>query len=297
MLILPDIKLVEAHDLLLTEAVGPLLEVGLRESDATSLRFTLNDLRRRGRYLPALLAPTDNRAAAWVGDRLLPELPFFPDDVSWDFSGISVWEELARSHGEWAAGTQKRSRMKQGAFNRLLASGEQQNLLYRLPMWTEPGDADQQKHKLYVTDPGVLHRLLGWDQRTYAHGPLGVGPARVEAFWRLRERSWEGFVVTSITRAAGVRARATVWEGLPGEIDLILEWQRETWAIEVTRGRNKVFRELHGAGHRATSATRPIILVYDDEVGVPLLKGASRLGHRVECMTLMQVLREVMAGP
>jgi hypothetical protein len=115
MLIMPDIKLVEAHDLPLMEAVGPLLEFGPREGDATSLRFTLNDLRRRGRYLPALLAPTDNRAAAWVGDRLLPELSFFPDDVLQDSSGISVWEELARSQGEWASGTQKRSRMKQGA--------------------------------------------------------------------------------------------------------------------------------------------------------------------------------------
>jgi hypothetical protein len=51
--------------------------------------------------------------------------------------------------------------------------------------------------------------------------------------------------------------------------DLILDWGRETWAIEITHGRSKRFRELHGQGHRETGAARPIILVFEDEVGLP----------------------------
>ena len=131
----------------------------------------------------------------------------------------------------------------------------------------------------------------------YHDGPHGAGGERVDSFWRQRDKSWEGFVISSLIRAATPRAGATVWEDNPGEIDLILDWDRETWAIEVTRGRSKRFRELHGQGHRATGAARPIILVFDDEVGLPELKGALRLGHRVECMTLAQALREVRAGP
>lgn len=297
MLITPDIRIVEAHDLLLGETVGQIADGGPREIDAVPSRFTLADLRKRGRYLPALQAPTFDGAAAWIGDHLLPALPFAPDEVPKGSTGIDLWGELARSNGDWAGGVQKRSRMKQVAFDRLVAMGEQQDLLHRLPRWLEPGSAGAQAYKLYLNDPGVLHRLLGWNERLYVGGPRSVGSVRTEAFWRVRDKSWEGFVVTSLVRAAGPNARATVWEANPGEIDLILDWARETWAIEITRGRSKRFREMHGAGHRVTGAARPIILVYDDEVGLPELKGAGRLGHKVECMTLLQALREVRAGP
>lgn len=297
MLILPETRIVEAHDLLLGTIAVASNDDGPEQVDALPFRFTLADLRRRGRYLSALQAPTYDRAAAWIGSNLLPSLPFAPDEAPEGVAGADIWRELARSSGDWAEGVQKRSRMKQVAFNRLVAMGEQQDLLHRLPEWREPGSSEARGHKLYLNDPGVMHRLLGWDERLYVGGPLGVGPARMEAFWRLRDKSWEAFVVTNLIRAAGLRARATVWEGNPGEIDLILDWDRETWAIEVTRGRSKKFREMHGAGHRITNAARPIILVYDDEVGLPELRGAGRLGHKVECMSLVQALREVRAGP
>ena len=187
--------------------------------------------------------------------------------------------------------------MKQAAFDRLLAISEQQDLLYRLPRWSEPGSEVRDDFKLYLNDPGLLHRLLGWDERIYHDGPVGVGKGLADLFWRQRDKSWEGFVVGSLVRAAGRRAKATVWEVNPGEIDLILDWGRDTWAIEITRGRNKKFRELHGKGHRATGSTRPIMLVFDDEVGLPQLKGALKLGHQVECMTLGEALHEVRVGP
>jgi len=187
--------------------------------------------------------------------------------------------------------------MKRDAFERLLAMSEQQGLLYRLPRWCEPGNEKQEAFKLYLSDPGLLHRLLRWDERVYHNGPGGAGPARTDLFWRQRDKSWEGFVVGSLIRAAGPIAKATVWEVNPGEIDLILDWGSSIWAIEITRGRNKKFRELHGVGHRMTGATLPIILVFDDEVGKPDLKGVMKLDHQVECMTLAQVLRAVRTGP
>lgn len=268
-----------------------------READSAPLRFSLADLRRRGRYLPALQAPTYDRAAAWIGDQVLPQLPVVVDELPSGLTGADIWSELARSHGEWGQGIQRRSRMKQVAFDRLLAMSEQQGLLYRLPRWCEPGSAKVGTFKLYLSDPGLLHRLLGWDERVYHNGPGGVGPLRTDLFWRQRDKSWEGFVVSSLIRAAGPDAKSTVWEVNAGEIDLILDWGRDTWAIEVTRGRNKKFRESHGLGHCVTGATRPIILVFDDEVGMPDLKGVMRLDHQVECMTLAQALRAVRAGP
>ena len=296
MLILPELRIIEAHELLLAEPLG-LTDSAPREVDSEPLRFSLRDLRRRGRYLPALQAPTYDRAAAWIGEQVLPQLPISPDDLPTGIDGAVVWGELARSHGEWVHGVQRRSRMKKVAFDRLLAMSEQQGLLYRLPRWREPGSEKQDLSKLYLSDPGLLHRLLGWDERIYHDGPPGVGAGQAALFRHQRDKSWEGFVVSSLIRAAGPSARATVWEANPGEIDLILDWSHATWAIEVTRGRAKRFRELHGLGHRETSAARPIMLVFDNEVGVPGLRGALKLGHRVECMTLAQALREVRAGP
>lgn len=296
MLILPELRIIEAHELLPAEPLG-VTEITLREVENTSLRFVLSDLRRRGRYLSALQAPTYDRAAAWFGEQVLPQLPISIDDLPAGIDGAAIWSELARSHGDLVQGVQRRSRMKQVAFDRLLATSEQQGILYRLPRWREPGSDAPSAQKLYLSDPGLLHRLLGWDERMYRDGPLGVGAPQAHLFWRQRDKSWEGFVISSLIRAAGARARATVWEGNPGEIDLILDWGSETWAIEVTRGRSKHFRELHGIGHRETAAARPIILVFDDEVGVPDLKGALKLGHRVECMTLAEALRETLAGP
>jgi hypothetical protein len=294
MLILPELRIIEAHELLLPEPLGIADDVP-GEVDSVTLRFSLADLRRRGRYLPALQAPTYDRAAAWIGDRLLPQLPAVLGELPAGLTHNDIWGELARSHGDWAHGIQRRSRMKQAAFDRLLAMSEQQDLLYRLPRWYEPGSEMRNAYKLYLNDPGLLHRLLGWNDRMYRDGPAGVGRGATELFWRQRDKSWEGFVVSSLVRAAGASAKATVWEVNPGEIDLILDWGCETWAIEITRGRNKKFRELHGQGHCATGATRPIILVFDDEVGLPELKGTLKLG-RVECMTLGEALREVRAG-
>jgi hypothetical protein len=296
MLILPELRVVEAHELLLPETLG-VSDNMPREIESGLLRFSLADLRRRGRYLSALQAATYDRAAEWIGEQVMPQLPISRDDLPSGIDGTVVWSELAKSQGDMVHGIQRRSRMKQVAFDRLLAMSEQQGVLYRLPRWSEPGSVTEDFHKLYFSDPGLLHRLLGWDERMYHDGPLGVGVQQSETFWRQRDKSWEGFVISSLMRAAGPNAKATVWEGNPGEIDLILDWGRETWAIEITRGRAKRFRELHGLGHRETAAARPIILVFDDEVGVPELKGALRLGHRVECMTLTEALREVQAGP
>lgn len=296
MLILPETRIIEAHDLLLADPFGISDDVPLAV-EITALQFSLGDLRRRGRFLPALRAPSFDRAAAWFGDQVVPQLPAINEELPRGFSGEDIWREFARSQGDWAHDIQRRSRMTQSAFERLVAMSEQQGLLYRLPRWYEPGSADEEAFKLYLTDPGLMHRLLGWDEQTYNQGPTGVSLSRINRFWRDRDKSWEGFVIGSIIRAAGPGAKATVWEVNPGEIDLILEWTRDTWAIEVTRGHNKKFREIHGLGRRATGSTRPIMLVYDDEVGIPELKGALKLGHNVECLTLAQTLREVRTGP
>lgn len=296
MLILTELRIVEAHELLLPEPTG-FAEIAPRDVDSSAMRFSLADLRRRGRYLPALEAPTYDRAAAWIGDQVLSQLPILPGDLPSGLTGDDIWGELARSQGDWAHGIQRRSRMKQAAFERLVALSEQQDLLYRLPRWGEPSGEQRNAYKLYLNDPGLLHRLLGWDERIYQDGPTGVGSRLIELYQRQRDKSWEGFVVSSLIRAAGPAARATVWEVNPGEIDLILDWGREIWAIEITRGRNKKFREFRGQGHHATEATRPIILVYDNEVGLPELKGVLKTGHNVECLTLAQALREVRNGP
>lgn len=79
--------------------------------------------------------------------------------------------------------------------------------------------------KVYVRDSGLLHALLGIPdvESLLRHPILGA--------------SWEGFVLENLIAIAPNRAVPGFYRTAGGaEIDLVLEWPNERWAIEVKRG-------------------------------------------------------------
>lgn len=76
--------------------------------------------------------------------------------------------------------------------------------------------------KVYVRDSGLTHSLLGIaDKAALVRHPV-VGA------------SWEGFALENAIWVAGENAIPSFYRTATGvEIDLILEWPNETWAIEI----------------------------------------------------------------
>lgn len=295
-MILADFEIVEAHDVLGVEAGEAFASTA---QVATAPRFfDLSTMWRRGRYAPSLFADSDARSFAWLGRAVSGGMPMLPMIDERPLDTGKFWPRLARENAREEHGIQKRSRLKLSDFTRIRQSGEQHDLLYRLPRWVAPGDKSIEPAKLYWSDPGLLHSALGWDARRFEGNLAGLSSLeikRLQTTWK--QDSWEGFVVTSLVRCAGVRAKASVWRGPDGEIDLILNWTeaRETWAVEVTMGRKKDLRSL-GLGQNLTQASRAFV-VYNQQVACPRLDGLTRYGGAIDCVTLSQALRAVRAGP
>ena len=92
--------------------------------------------------------------------------------------------------------------------------------------------------RLYVRDSGLVHTLLGLDDMEAVLGHPVAG------------KSWEGFVLETLIRAAPDRARPSFYRTATGvEIDLILELPRDQlWAVEIKRGlAPKASKGLHVA--------------------------------------------------
>jgi hypothetical protein len=143
-----------------------------------------------------------------------------------------------------------------------------------------------------------LHHLLGlpetelrdWDRRSLEYR---------DALWdRRRDLSWEGFAISCIIRAVGIRARVSYWTAPDGEIDLVLDWlqSRECWAIEITLGRNKKMKTYFERGCGEVQATRAILL-HNAIVGAPKIKWDRSMARNVEIMTLEDALLAVDEGP
>ena len=80
--------------------------------------------------------------------------------------------------------------------------------------------------KVYVRDSGIVHTLLGLDDRDAVLGhPVAGG-------------SWEGFVLENLLSAAPERVRPWFYRSAAGaEIDLLLQMPGgELWAVEIKRG-------------------------------------------------------------
>jgi predicted AAA+ superfamily ATPase len=92
--------------------------------------------------------------------------------------------------------------------------------------------------RVYVRDSGLLHALLGLDDKEAVLGHPVAGP------------SWEGLAIENLAAVAGREAEASFYRTSGGaEIDLVLGWpDGREWAVEIKRSlAPKLERGFHSA--------------------------------------------------
>lgn len=130
--------------------------------------------------------------------------------------------------------------------------------------------------KVFVRDSGIVHALLGLDNRESVLGhPVAGG-------------SWEGFVIENLLSAAPDRTVAGFYRTSAGaEIDLVLQLPGgEAWAIEIKRG---LAPKLDKGFHHAREDLQPqrAFVVYSGEERYPRGEGVEVIGL-TELATLLQ---------
>lgn len=132
--------------------------------------------------------------------------------------------------------------------------------------------------KVYVRDSGLCHTLLGIDSFDALLGHPVLGG------------SWEGFVVEDIAAAGQLEAHQLSFYRAAGgaEIDLLVERDGETWAIEIKRTSTpKLTRGFHSACEDLQPARA--FFVYGGQERY-------RLADGVEAIGLRELLNEVSAS-
>ena len=148
-------------------------------------------------------------------------------------------------------------------------------LVRRLQPWfVNVGKRLVKSPKTYVRDSGVLHALLGLRTLEDVLGhPVAGG-------------SWEGFVIANVLRAAPAFTEAHFYRTSAGaEIDLLLRFGQELWAIEVKRtSAPKLQKGFHLACEDVSPTAKWV--VYSGEDDYPLPGGV----HVVSLIALMERL-------
>ena len=196
-----------------------------REETRTSLWI-------RGGFPPSFLAPSDHQSARWRDqfvrsylERDIPQLgPRIPAETL-----RRLWTMLAHGQGDLlnAANLARALAVDGKTVTRYLDLLVDLLLVRRLP----PLFANVRKRlvkspRLYVRDSGIVHTLLrlGDEESVLGHPVAG--------------KSWEGFVLETLIRAAPERTQASFYRTATGvEVDLVLELPGgRLWAIEIKRG-------------------------------------------------------------
>jgi predicted AAA+ superfamily ATPase len=129
--------------------------------------------------------------------------------------------------------------------------------------------------KVYVRDSGIVHALLGLDDReaVLGHPVAGV--------------SWEGFVIENLLSAAPERTQASFYRTAAGaEIDLLLELPGgRRWAVEIKRG---LAPKLDKGFHHARDDLEPerAFVIYSGEERYPRGEGVEVIGLKEMAATL-----------
>lgn len=138
-----------------------------------------------------------------------------------------------------------------------------------LPFHANVGKRLVRSPKVYVRDSGIVHALLGLDDREAVLGhPVAGG-------------SWEGYVLENLLGAAPERVQGYFYRTAAGaEIDLVLEMPGgKLWAIEIKRG---LAPKLDKGFHHAREDLQPerSFLVYSGEDRYPKGSGVEVIGLR-----------------
>ena len=186
----------------------------------------------RGGFPRSFLAPDDAASGLWrrnfIRTYLERDIPILGPRVPAETLS-RFWTMLAHSQGGlWNASVLARSLGVDGkTVMRYLDLLVDLLLVRRLP----PFHVNVRKRlvkspRVYIRDSGIVHALLGLDTWDDVLGHPVAG------------KSWEGFVVETLIRAASDRTRASFYRTATGvEIDLVLELPGGAlWGVEIKRG-------------------------------------------------------------
>lgn len=227
----------------------------------------------RGGFPDSFLAESDDASAAWREnfirtylERDIPQIgPRVPAETLRRF-----WTMLAHVQG----GTLNAAQLARGlgvdgkTVARYLDLLVDLLLVRRLPPFhANVGKRLVKSPKVYVRDSGIVHTLLGLDDREAVLGhPVAGG-------------SWEGFVLENLLGAAPERVKPCFYRTAAGaEIDLVLELPGgKLWAIEIKRG---LAPKLEKGFHHAREDLKPerSFVVYSGEDRYPKGAGIEVIG-------------------
>ena len=227
----------------------------------------------RGGFPDSFLAGSDEASTVWREnflrtylERDIPQLgPRVPAETLHRF-----WTMLAHLQGSTLNGAQlARGLAVDGkTVARYLDLLVDLLLVRRLsPLCPNVGKRLVKSPKVYVRDCGIVHTLLGLDDRdaVLSH-PVAGG-------------SWEGFVLENLLGAAPERVRPWFYRTAAGaEIDLVLEMPGgKLWAIEIKRG---LAPKLDKGFHHARQDLQPerSFVVYSGNDRYPKAEGVEVIG-------------------
>ncbi len=226
----------------------------------------------RGGFPDSFLAATDKASAIWREnfirtylERDIPQLgPRIPAETLRRF-----WTMLAHVQGSTLNAAQLARAL--GVDGKTVA--HYLDLLVDLllvrrlaPFHANVGKRLVKSPKVYVRDSGIVHALLGLDDREAVLGHPVAGA------------SWEGFVAENLLRVAPERTNAFFYRTAAGaEVDLVLDMPgHELWAIEIKRA---LAPKLEKGFHHARADLKPArcFIVYPGDERYPMAQGVEAI--------------------
>lgn len=187
----------------------------------------------RGGFPRALLARNDAGSRAWRDAFVRTYLERDVPQLGINLPAITLrrfWTMLAHYHGQTWNGSElgRALGVSDKTVSRYLDILEGTFMAHRLPSWrVNAGKREVKAPKVYLSDSGILHSLMGVTDREglLAHPKCGA--------------SWEGFLIGEIIRRTGAaRSEAFFWGVHAGpELDLLIvrNNQRTGFEIKLTR--------------------------------------------------------------
>ena len=225
------------------------------EDSPKSQTEILNALWLRGGFPDSFLATTDKNSYQWRRDfvttYLLRDIPDLGPAIATE-TLRRFWTMLAHLSG----GLLNRSTLARSldvnatTISRYLDLMVDLLLVRRLQPWHgDLGKRLTKSPKIYLRDTGVLHSLLAIDSREHLLGHPKLGD------------SFEGFVIEQLLSAIPSDTTATFYRTAAGaEIDLVLEFGLERWAIEIKHSSSPSPSRGFFEGCRDIQATRKMVI-------------------------------------
>ncbi len=269
----------ELHGIDLLEAVKPAN--GEPPVDGSVGNPVMNKLWMRGGFPDSFLAQTDETSRLWRRDFITTYLQRDIPDLGPRVAGETLrrfWTMLAHLSGSLLNRSPLARSLDVNAttVSRYLDLMVDLLLVRRLPPWY--GNLSKRlvkSPKVYLRDSGILHALLVIESRQQLLGHPKLGD------------SFEGFVIEQVLSVIPSDTAAYFYRTAVGaEVDLIIEFGLERWAIEV---KHSSAPTPSRGFHEATSdiaATRKILLYPGDQAYV--IKGG------IEVMPVEHLMQELL---